>query len=436
MKTTKTITAKFLTTAFVVAAFSTTSHAAPVLASGASYKTDGISNIALGTNTTITQTGKDAKINWNSFDTTAGESVTFIQPGKNSVVINKVVDGMPTSFLGTLNANGDVVIQNSAGITFGQGSHVNVNSLTATTANNMQANADGTYTANNMSDNAVNFNGSVNAADGGYVYAMARQINVGNTGTLTANKGNVDLQAGQQSYVVDLKGNNKILYSTDISNDFNDGKVVAVNMNGTITAHQGDVLIRTRANNMATGVINLTGVVDTTTLASQASGRAGDITLNSSGTLTNSGTLNAYSNGSNAGNITLNSQYGNVNQNGALNVGSISKNAGNINVSAGNSLNSNGANYAESFNGKAGSINMQAAGAFNDGASAYYDAHGYEGGGTVALEGSKTSNFGGYNTTTGKALVHNQIDTGSTYGAQGTQTIQEYNNATGNYKNL
>ena len=81
---------------------------------------------------TILQTDNGAILNWNNFNTSDIQSVTFNQPSITSAVLNRV-SGAATQFNGDLFANGNVFIVNPAGIYFGATSSVNVNQLVAST---------------------------------------------------------------------------------------------------------------------------------------------------------------------------------------------------------------------------------------------------------------------------------------------------------------
>src|ERR1041385_2654941 len=64
-----------------------------------------------GPQMTIT-TSDRAFINWQSFNIAPGQTTTFVQPSPSSIVWNKINDPSPSQLLGTLNANGYVVLQN------------------------------------------------------------------------------------------------------------------------------------------------------------------------------------------------------------------------------------------------------------------------------------------------------------------------------------
>lgn len=83
----------------------------------------------------ITQTGPRGLIEWQSFSIGSGARVNIVQPGPQSVLVNRVTPGnAPASEIyGQLSSNGRVFLVNPAGITFGAGAQVNVGSLVATT---------------------------------------------------------------------------------------------------------------------------------------------------------------------------------------------------------------------------------------------------------------------------------------------------------------
>src|SRR5580704_14554560 len=86
--------------------------APPVLANpqGGSVGQGTASFATKGSQLTI-QTSALAYINWQSFNIGAGETTTFVQPSASSVVWNHINDPNPSQILGTLNANGYVILQ-------------------------------------------------------------------------------------------------------------------------------------------------------------------------------------------------------------------------------------------------------------------------------------------------------------------------------------
>ncbi|WP_082413755.1 filamentous hemagglutinin N-terminal domain-containing protein [Azospirillum brasilense] len=88
----------------------------------------------------ILQSTDKAIINWKSFSIDAGEKVTFQQPSASSVTLNRVTGADPSKIMGSLSANGTVMLVNPNGVVIGAGAKVDVGGLVATTANISDAN--------------------------------------------------------------------------------------------------------------------------------------------------------------------------------------------------------------------------------------------------------------------------------------------------------
>lgn len=96
--------------------------------------TTGTATIGTSGNTmTVNQASQNAVIDWSSFDIGQSGIVNFNQANTAAVAVNRVNSGSPSQIFGQLNATGHVVILNSNGVLFGQGSQVNVSGLLAST---------------------------------------------------------------------------------------------------------------------------------------------------------------------------------------------------------------------------------------------------------------------------------------------------------------
>ena len=84
---------------------------------------------------TIHQVGASAIFNWQSFNISPGNSVTFVQPSASSVALNRIYDPNVTSIAGNLTSNGQIYLVNPNGILFGSGAQVDVGGLIASTLN-------------------------------------------------------------------------------------------------------------------------------------------------------------------------------------------------------------------------------------------------------------------------------------------------------------
>ena len=99
-----------------------------------------VQSVANGkTNVSITQTQERALLTWNRFDVGANTSLEFVQK-QNGVaqtgwtVVNRVAAGTaPSTILGSVKADGTVLVLNRNGVIFGKGSQLNLGSLLAST---------------------------------------------------------------------------------------------------------------------------------------------------------------------------------------------------------------------------------------------------------------------------------------------------------------
>ena len=77
----------------------------------------------VGNTTTIQQVSQRLAIDWTQLSTTASEALVFNQPNAQAIALNRITGSSPSTFLGSLTANGQVFILNPNGILFGAGSH-------------------------------------------------------------------------------------------------------------------------------------------------------------------------------------------------------------------------------------------------------------------------------------------------------------------------
>ena len=238
-------------------------------------------------NMTITQTTPNVAINWQSFGVRAGESVQFVQPGSSSVALNRVIGSDPSNILGSLTSNGKVFLVNPNGILFGAGASVNVGGLVASTL----AISDADFMANNYKFSgagagSVLNQGTINAADGGYVALLG--ANVSNQGVIAAQLGTIALAAGE-AVTLDMAGD-KLLNVTVDQGALN----ALVENGGMIRADGGQVLLTTQAaGSLLANVVNNTGVIQAQTLVTGENGTIRLLGGTQSGTLNVAGTLDA-----------------------------------------------------------------------------------------------------------------------------------------------
>jgi filamentous hemagglutinin family protein len=184
------------------------------------------------------QTSDHAFINWQSFNIGLGQTTTFQQPSSSSVVWNQINDANPSQILGNLNANGYVVLQNSAGFYIGGKASITAQGLVMTTAPiampDLNSGGAWQFSAPPPTISIVNY-GQLNIGRGGSAYLIADVIE--NHGSITAPEGNIGLYAGKDvllSQRPDGRGLSALVTLPEGSVD-NSGSLIADG--GTIALH-------------------------------------------------------------------------------------------------------------------------------------------------------------------------------------------------------
>jgi filamentous hemagglutinin family protein len=154
-----------------------------------------------GSQLTVTTSG-NAFINWGSFNIGTGESTTFVEPTATSLVWNRINDPNPSQILGTLNANGYVVLQNASGFYIGGQAVLNTGGLIMTTAPipppDLTSGGAWDFAAPPPTASIINY-GQLHAGTGGSIFLIAN--NIENHGDIIAPGGGVGLYAGKDVLV-------------------------------------------------------------------------------------------------------------------------------------------------------------------------------------------------------------------------------------------
>jgi len=186
---------------------------------------------------TINQDTDKLGINWNTFSIGLGETVNFVQPGSQSIALNRVIGSEASNIYGTLTANGKVFLINPNGVLFAPGASVNVGSLVASTSN--------------ISDEDFQ--------KGNYTFVGGQGGSVINGGSIIATAGNVELLGSVVS-------NQGVIAATTISTDSNNGVVrlvgKSVNLSAGSKINAGHSVVL-RADADGTGVGTVTVAADT-----------------------------------------------------------------------------------------------------------------------------------------------------------------------------
>jgi filamentous hemagglutinin family protein len=144
-----------------------------------------------GANTTINQSTDRMAIDWQTFNVGENESVQFIQPSRDSVSLNRILDQNPSQIFGRIDANGNVMLINARGIIFGRSASINVGGLVASSLDVNPAefinNDSFSAKAVDGTDGVVINQGLINAATGGSVSLINKSVE--NQGIIVANLG-------------------------------------------------------------------------------------------------------------------------------------------------------------------------------------------------------------------------------------------------------
>jgi len=215
-----------------------------------------------GSNLIIEQGSDKLVVNWKDFSISSAEITKFIQPGASSSALNRVLGGTRSLLDGRLEANGQVILINPAGITVGPNGVVNVNSFIGSTLDITDEEF--------LAGNALRFQGASEAditvlgtihAETGDIHLLAKSVI--NEGVLDAPNGTVGLAAASD-VVLQPDGDEKLFIQPSSSKG---GTVVN---KGAIRAATAEIKA---VGNPYALAINLEGVVSAQGSASKPQGK-------------------------------------------------------------------------------------------------------------------------------------------------------------------
>jgi filamentous hemagglutinin family protein len=220
---------------------------------------------------TVNQDSKRLAIDWAGFDIANDERVTFRQPDRDSVALNRVVGDTASVIDGALSGNGHVYVINPNGVLFGKNASVDVGSLVASTARISDrdmtnfADADGITMAIPEDSSAKVINAGTIRAEGGLVVLHAAEVE--NSGTIMNPEGTTALAAARNlSLSADTAG--KINFTVDGAL----AKAKALN-SGMLKADGGYLVMTARsAGDVMSTVVNNTGTMEAKTLRQNEKG--------------------------------------------------------------------------------------------------------------------------------------------------------------------
>lgn len=164
----------------------------------------------------VRQDSDRAVIDWDSFNIGVDARTQFHQPSNSSWTVNRVTkDGDPTQILGSLSANGKIMVLDRNGVIFGPSSRIDVSGLIVSTGNVTNHNAlyDNQITIHDVNPNSVIVNaGTITVKDAGLAAFVAPTVV--NTGIIQAKLGRIDMGAGSKA-TIDLYGDGLVELTLD-----------------------------------------------------------------------------------------------------------------------------------------------------------------------------------------------------------------------------
>ncbi|MDQ7761033.1 GLUG motif-containing protein, partial [Xanthomonas sontii] len=262
----------------------------------------GVPSLSSATGATVSQNGgtlqidqnaAKAVLNWNSFNVGKDASVVFVQPSSSAVALNLIDASRGASVIdGSLRANGNVFLINSAGILFGNHAQVNVGGLVASSLG-LAGDDDSGYLLARGDHGAASVvnQGSIRAGNGGSVNLVGNHV--ANRGSISADGGAIRLlSADQVKVTMDAAGAIGMQMVAAASQSV-DGAAAAVENSGTLRANGGQILLQAGSTGLSQLLVNNTGALEATGIDTSGGsvrlvGSGGDVA--SSGRIDVSGT--------------------------------------------------------------------------------------------------------------------------------------------------
>ncbi|HVU24952.1 MAG TPA: MBG domain-containing protein [Opitutus sp.] len=149
---------------------------------------------------TLTQTSRNAIVNWQTFNIGAADQLRLVQPDASAAMLARVTGGTPSLLQGALKADGKLFLVNPQGIVIGRDGVIDAAAFVASTRDVSDADflrgSDLTFAG--TSDAAIVNLGTI-AARTGNVFLFAQSVT--NAGSLSAPNGTVGLGAGSEIHL-------------------------------------------------------------------------------------------------------------------------------------------------------------------------------------------------------------------------------------------
>ena len=245
---------------------------------------------------TVNQSSQRAVINWDSFNIGKNAAVNFVTPGANSATLNRVTGASPSLIQGALSSNGQIVLVNPNGVTFGRGAQVDAPGVVASTLNIANKEfMDGKSTFSGSGAGKIINKGTISATSSdGYIALLAPEVQ--NQGYLLASKGGTVVLAAGEQITLHFQGRHLAGVNVDVAAY----KALIANK-GAVEVNGGLVVMAAgAANQLMSSVIKNTGRVS----ASSVVNNGGEIEFVGN-TVTQAGKVEANSTAGVGGQVNL-----------------------------------------------------------------------------------------------------------------------------------
>jgi len=190
-----------------------------------------------------------AILNWKNFSIAEGELTQFFLPSASSIVLNRVIEAIPSQILGSLQANGRIILINGSGIYFGESARIDVGGLLASTFDVLDEDfLRENFVFENQESGSIENLGILCATTGDLIL-IADTIE--NKGTLKASQGSVNLLSGHDILIQPKDSPQFLIKTKEDARPFilNEGTIEAVkihietsqNSYGLAFRHEGSI---------------------------------------------------------------------------------------------------------------------------------------------------------------------------------------------------
>ncbi len=178
----------------------------------------------------VSQESQFLHVQYESFDIGVHEKVSFLQPNKNAIAVNQVLNSDPTQIFGQLSANGQLFILAPGGLVIHDGATIEAASFFASTLAVDNIKQDEARFSS--SQTGITNNGKILIEGGGYLQLLSNTIV--NTGTLNNNNGGVGLTTSNGA-LIRFSGD---IFAVEVTESALDG---VIENSGLVSANAGNV---------------------------------------------------------------------------------------------------------------------------------------------------------------------------------------------------